>query len=191
MTTSSSSSMRSRSARSPGSVVIVVRRSSPYLSRIAVSSSLMTAAQLRRRRRGSPRARRSSARSSSNSSRSFWRSSCGEPAQRHVEDVRRLHLAELERREPAAPGVAASADSEPRISVMIASIMSSALQQALDDVRAVARLVEPVLAAPGDDLDLVRDVDLERRRAGSAGAARRRRARACSPAKFVCIGVCL
>ena len=38
------------------------------------------------------------------------------------------------------------------------------LQQTLEDVRAVARLVEPVLAAPGDDLDLVRDVHLERLR---------------------------
>ena len=28
----------------------------------------------------------------------------GQPAQRHVEDVRRLRLAELERREHAAPG---------------------------------------------------------------------------------------
>ena len=36
------------------------------------------------------------------------------------------------------------------------------LEQTLEDVRAVAGLVQPVLAAPGDHLDLVRDVDLER-----------------------------
>ena len=65
------------------------------------------------------------------------------------------------------------------------------LEQALEDVRAVARLVQPVLAAPGDDLDLVRDVHLERLRAGSSSRGTPSTSATMFAAKFVCIGVCL
>ena len=181
--------MRSRSARSPGSVVISVRRSSPYLSVIAVSSSLMT-----------PRSFTSSARIASSSAivgrelvvlvAQLLALERGEPAQRHVEDVRRLRLAELERRElqrlPRRVGRLRAADQrDDRVDHV------ERLQQTLEDVRAVARLVQPVLAAPGDDLDLVRDVHLERLPQVRATRGTPSTSATMFAAKFVCIGVCL
>ena len=85
----------------------------------------------------------------------------GEAAQRHVEDVRGLRLAELVRRElqrlARRVGRLRTADQrDDRVDHV------ERLEQTLEDVRAVAGLVQPVLAAPGDDLDLVADVHLER-----------------------------
>ena len=65
------------------------------------------------------------------------------------------------------------------------------LEETFDDVRALARLVEAVLRAPGDDLDLVRDVAVERHRAGSAVRGTPSTSATMFAAKFVCIGVCL
>ncbi len=84
----------------------------------------------------------------------------GEAAQRHVEDVGRLRLAEVVRRElqclARRVGRLRSTDQrDDRVDHV------ERLEQTLEDVRPVAGLVQPVLTAPGDDLDLVPDVFLE------------------------------
>ena len=85
----------------------------------------------------------------------------GEAAQRHVENVRGLDLGERERLElqrvARGRGVrAATNERDDRVDHV------ERAQQTLDDVRALARFVEPVLRTPGDDLDLVRDVVRQR-----------------------------
>ena len=85
----------------------------------------------------------------------------GQAAQRHVEDVRGLRLAEFERRElqrraRRVGGLRTADQRDDRVDHV------EGLEQAFEDVRTVARLVQPVLAAPRDDLDLVADVHLER-----------------------------
>ena len=73
----------------------------------------------------------------------------------------RLRLAELERRDLqrllGRVGRLRAADQrDDRVDHV------ERLEQTLEDVRAIARLLQAVLAAPGDDFDLVRDVHLER-----------------------------
>ena len=85
----------------------------------------------------------------------------GEPAQLHVEDVVRLDLGELERlrHEPGARRLdvgRAADEGDDRVDHV------EGADEALDDVGAVLGLAQPVLRPPGDDLDLVLDVDLDR-----------------------------
>ena len=85
----------------------------------------------------------------------------GEPAELHVEDVLRLHVGELERRDHEARlgalGVFRTADvGDDGVDHV------ERLHQALDDVLALLRLAETELGAPLDDLLLVLDVDRER-----------------------------
>ena len=133
------------------------RRSSAYLSRTAAIS------------RRSPRAAStSSARidwSSAIVSRSFGHllvelaaPEAREASERHVQDVVRLLLGEVEGRRHQRRSRAAGRSSEPRIAAITASSMSIALQQALDDVGAGLGLAQAELRAPRDDVDLVRDV---------------------------------
>ena len=86
----------------------------------------------------------------------------GEPAELHVEDVLRLHVGELERRDHQAGlgalGVFGAADQGDDGVDHV-----ERLHQALDDVLALLRLAETELGAPLDDLLLVLDVDRERR----------------------------
>ncbi len=85
----------------------------------------------------------------------------GEPAELQVEDVAGLDLGELEgsrhQRGAGRVGRFGTADQgDDRVDHV------ERAQQAFDDVRAVARLAQAVLAPAGDDLDLVRDVDAQR-----------------------------
>ena len=85
----------------------------------------------------------------------------GEAAELHVEDVLRLHVGELERRDHEAGlgalGVFGTADvGDDGVDHV------ERLHQALDDVLALLRLAETELGAPLDDLLLVLDVDRER-----------------------------
>ena len=80
----------------------------------------------------------------------------GEAPKRHVQDVVRLDLAQLELRHQLAPrllGVLRAADHlDDRVEVVERD------QQALDDVVALLGLLQLVARAPGDDVDLVVDV---------------------------------
>ena len=153
VTTMSSSSIRSSTPSSPGSWVMTVRRSSANLSRIAVISVAITARSLAGSARidsqlgdrlaqlghllfelGAPQA--------------------GEPAQRHVQDVVGLLLAEGEGcGHEGRPGrrtvVGAPDGGDDRVEHV------DGPQQPLDDVRPGLRLAQPELATPGDHLDLV------------------------------------
>ena len=86
----------------------------------------------------------------------------GEAAQLHVEDGLGLALAEVEGRLLQAVarrfGRGRLADG-----AMTASRLSMRLEQALEDVRAVLRLLEVELAAAADDLAAVVDEELEGR----------------------------
>ena len=74
---------------------------------------------------------------------------------------------------------------------MILSIMSSGLEQALDDVGAVLRLLEPELGPAADDLDLVVDVVPPAPRARLSVRGTPSTSATMLTAKFVCNGVCL
>ena len=67
----------------------------------------------------------------------------------HVEDVLGLHLGELERLGHERRRGPRGRSSDARMAAMISSIMSSGLEQALDDVGPVLGLVEPELATGG------------------------------------------
>ena len=86
----------------------------------------------------------------------------GELAELHVEDVDGLHLGELERlgHQPrlGRGGVVAAADEGDDLVDDV-----EGLDAALEDVLALPRLVEAEPRAPGDDLDLVARVAVERR----------------------------
>ena len=85
----------------------------------------------------------------------------GEAAELQVEDVAGLHLAELEgRRHQRGAGRVGRFGAADQRDDRVDHVERA--QQTFDDVRAVARLAQPVLAPPGDDLDLVRDVDAQR-----------------------------
>ncbi len=77
----------------------------------------------------------------------------GELTQLHVEDVVRLHLAELVRRGHQAASRAAATSSLARMRAMICVDDVERLDAALEDVLAALGLVEPELRPPGDDLD--------------------------------------
>src|SRR5581483_3738643 len=85
----------------------------------------------------------------------------GQATEGHVEDVLRLHLAELERlrHEPLTRRGAVFGAADQRDHVVDDV---ERLQQTFADVRLLLRLVEAVLRPAADDLHLVRDVDLER-----------------------------
>ncbi len=73
---------------------------------------------------------------------------------------------------------------------MTSSMTLSGLEQALEDVGAVLRLLEPELGPAPDDLDLVVDVGLQRLHEVERARMPSTRATVLT-AKFVCSGVCL
>ena len=83
-------------------------------------------------------------------------------AELHVEDVDRLHLGELVRRDHQRRLGRGRVVARPDEGDDLVDHVER-LDPALEDVLAAACLVEPELGAPGDDLDLVADVAGERR----------------------------
>ncbi len=93
----------------------------------------------------------------------------GEATQRHVEDVRRLYLGEREGlRHQRGPGLGPVGRRPDGRDHGIEHVDGA--QEALDDVRPVARLLQPVGRPALNDLDLV--VDVVRQRLGEVQRAR-------------------